>query len=99
MTESSGINLLHWATIANRANLIPLLAAAGVPVNAKDEAGYTPLMYAATIDFGETASLRALLKSGADGRIRNADGRTAAEQARWFQHANLESALKSFQNR
>src|SRR6185312_10365465 len=96
MTESSGINLLHWATIANRANVIPALAAAGVPVNAKDEAGYTPLMYAATIDFGETSSLRALLKAGADPKIRNNEGRTALEQARALQHVNLEAALKAF---
>lgn len=95
MTESSGINLLHWAAIANRAEVIPALARAGVPVNAKDENGYTPLMYAATIDFGETSSLRALLKAGADPTIRNADGFTAIEQAHRLGHVNLESALKS----
>jgi ankyrin repeat protein len=99
MTESSGINLLHWAAIANRAAVIPALVAAGVPINAKDENGYTPLMYAATIDFGKTSSLDALLKAGADPNIRNADGRTALEQAHWLRHANLESALKSFQRR
>lgn len=94
LTESSGINLLHWAVIANRPAVIPLLVEAGVSINAKDEFDFTPLMYAATIDFGDTASLRALLKAGADPKIRNGDGRTALEQARYYQHVNLESVLK-----
>jgi ankyrin repeat protein len=49
LTESSGINLLHWATITNRAAVIPILVKAGVPLNATDDFGYTPLMYAATV--------------------------------------------------
>lgn len=84
VTEGSGINLLHWAAIANRPTVIPLLVEAGVPINAKDENDYTPLMYAATIDFGDQAVYRALLKAGADPSIRNADGRTALEQSRMF---------------
>jgi len=94
LTESTGINLLHWAAIANRPEVIPALVEAGVPINAKDDSEFTPLMYAATIDFGDTASLRALLKAGADPRIRNGAGRTAAEQAWQFRHVNLESILR-----
>ncbi len=98
LTDGSGINLLHWAAIANRPDVIPALAEAGVSINAQDEAGFTPLMYAATIDFGDTASLRALLKAGADPKIRNSDGRTAVEQALVYlkshSHVNLEAILK-----
>jgi ankyrin repeat protein len=94
MTESTGINLLHWATIANRPEVIPVLAEAGVPINAMDEFHYTPLMYAATIDFGDARVLKALLKAGADPRIRNGEGRTAIEQARYYRHALLEKALQ-----
>jgi ankyrin repeat protein len=94
MTESTGINLLHWATIANRPEVIPVLAAAGVPINAMDEFHYTPLMYAATIDFGDARVLKALLKAGADPKIRNDEGRTALEQARYYRHALLEKALQ-----
>jgi ankyrin repeat protein len=94
MTESTGINLLHWATIANRPKVIPVLAEAGVPINAMDEFHYTPLMYAATIDFGDARVLKALLKAGADPKIRNDEGRTALEQARYYRHALLEKALQ-----
>ena len=94
LTESTGINLLHWATITNRPGVIPLLAAAKVPLNALDDYGYTPLMYAATIDFGDTAALSALLKAGADRKIKNDEGRTALEQARHYHHTRLESALR-----
>jgi ankyrin repeat protein len=94
LTESSGINLLHWAVIANRPKVIPELVAAGVPLNATDEFHYTPLMYAATIDFGDTLSAQALLKAGADRKIRNDQGRTAIEQARHYRHVNLETVLR-----
>jgi ankyrin repeat protein len=93
LTESSGVNLLHWATITNRSSVIPLLAKAGVPLNDPDKAGFTPLMYAATLDYGNTTSLRALLAAGADPAARNAEGRTALEQARYFKHQALESEL------
>jgi ankyrin repeat protein len=93
-TEATGINLLHWAAITNRAAVVPILVQAGAALNATDENGYTPLMYAATIDFGDADVLRALLHAGADRKIRNADGRTPAEQARHYRHSQLEAALQ-----
>jgi ankyrin repeat protein len=92
--ESSGVNLLHWATITNRASVIPVLAAAHVPINDTDDNGFTPLMYAATIDQGDTATLRELLKAGADRKIRNTDGKTALDLARRFKHTQHIDALK-----
>ncbi len=94
LRESSGVNLMHWATITNRPGVIPELAHAGVDVNAIDEAGYTPLMYAATIDFGDTAVLEALLAAGADRTIRNGSGRTPLQQARRLGHLQLARALE-----
>jgi ankyrin repeat protein len=94
IVESSGINLLHWAAIANRAAVIPALVDAQVPINAMDDNGFTPLMYAATIDFGDTDVLKALLKAGADKKIRSLEGRTPAAQARQYKHSRLEAALR-----
>lgn len=94
LMESSGVNLLHWATITGRASVIPLLAKAGVPLNETDKAGFTPLMYAATIDFGNTAALRALLSAGADQTIKNPEGLDALAQAHHLQHTAIETELK-----
>jgi ankyrin repeat protein len=93
LVERTGVNLLHWATITNHADVIPELANAGVDINAIDDAGFTPLMYAATIDFGDSATLRALLAAGADRTIRNESGRTALQQARRLGHARLARIL------
>ena len=93
-TERSGINLLHWATITNRASVIPVLAKAGVDIDAQDDHGYTPLMYAATIDQGDAETLRALLAAGADRTIRNDEGRTPLAQARRLKHVLLAEVLK-----
>jgi len=94
LTESSGINLLHWATIANRFAVIPVLAAAHVPLDARDDFGFTPLMYAVTLDNGNTYAIEELLKAGADRGIRNQEGRTPLDQARRYKHSQLADALK-----
>jgi ankyrin repeat protein len=90
----SGVNLLHWAAITDRPALVPILVAAHVPINDTDDNGYTPLMYAATIDFGDTQLLQALLKGGADKSIRNYEGRTPLAQAQRFRHSSLAAALR-----
>jgi ankyrin repeat protein len=74
--------------------MIPALVEAGVPLNASDESGYTPLIYAATIDFGDAEAVKILLQAGADRNIRNGEGRTALEQASHYGHALLEAALR-----
>jgi ankyrin repeat protein len=94
LKDSSGVNLLHWAAITDRPALIPLLVAAKVPINDMDDNGYTPLMYAATIDFGDDEVLKALLKAGADKTIRNYENRTPIAQAKHYKHSRLEAALR-----
>ena len=94
IVEGTGINLLHWAAITNRPAIIPILVEERVPINAMDDQGFTPLMYAATIDFGDAEVLKALLKAGADKSIPNLEGRTALAQARRYKHSHLEAALK-----
>jgi ankyrin repeat protein len=94
LTDGSGVNLLHWAAITDRPSLIPILAEAHVPINATDDHGFTPLMYAATIDFGDDDVLKALLNAGADKSIRNSENRTPLAQAKYYKHSRLEQALR-----
>jgi ankyrin repeat protein len=93
LVERTGVNLLHWATITNRADVVAELVRSGVDINAIDDAGFTPLMYAATIDFGDTATLSALLTAGADRTIKNESGRTPLQQARRLGHIRLARVL------
>jgi ankyrin repeat protein len=97
--ESSGINLIHWAAITNRASVIPVLVKAGVPLNETDDFGFTPLMYGATLDVGNSDTLKALLDAGADRRIRNDEGRTPLEQARRLKHARAVDVLREAESR
>jgi len=92
--ESTGVSLLHWATITNRTAVIPVLLAAGVPLEAVDGFGFTPLMYAATLDQGETGALEVLLKAGADRSVKNEEGRTPLQQAERLGHAQHANVLK-----
>ena len=92
--DRTGVNLLHWATITNRASVIPILVKAGVPINAIDAAGFTPLMYAATIDQGDDDTLEALRRAGASQRIRNDQGRTPVQQAERLKHKRAAVALR-----
>ena len=59
-----------------------------------DRNGYTPLMYAATIDFGDTGVIEALLAAGADRTARDLDGRTALDQARRCRHTRAADLLR-----
>jgi ankyrin repeat protein len=92
-TESSGINLLHWAVITNRPAVIPVLVEAHVRIDAVDDFGFTPLMRRHH-RFRQRGGCRALLDAGADRSVRSIEGRTALEQARFFKHALLEAALR-----
>jgi N-acyl-D-amino-acid deacylase len=93
--DNTGVNLMHWATITNRSDVIPILVEAKVPLNDIDDNGFTPLMYAATIDFGDTKTLDALLAAGADVTIKDFKNRSPLQQARRLKHANIEAALRA----
>lgn len=92
--DGTGINLIHWAAITNRAAMVPILVNARVPINAIDDFGYTPLMYAATVDEGDTETVRALLAAGANPTLRNDEGRTPLQQARRLGHAEIVEVLE-----
>jgi N-acyl-D-amino-acid deacylase len=89
----TGLGLLGWAAIGNRAALIPALVAKGAKVNHVDHLGMTPLLYAASIDFGDTAAVDALLAAGADVTAKNKGGLSALELARKYGHTAIAERL------
>ena len=71
-------NLLEAAKARNTAAVQKLLGE-GADANAKDNAGWTPLIWAAY--FGRTDTVRALLEKGADVNAKGKDGMTALMNA------------------
>ena len=53
----------------------------------------TPLLYAASIDYGDTAVVESLLAAGADRNVKDKNGRTALELARAYQHTAIANVL------
>ncbi len=53
----------------------------------------TPLLYAASIDYGDTAMVEALLAAGADRNAKDERGRTARELAEAYGHTSIAKAL------
>ncbi len=73
---------LDWAVVAHQTEAVRVLIAGGADVNAVDHFGYTPLMYAATIDYGDSSTVTELLKAGADPNLKDKKGETALAHAR-----------------
>jgi ankyrin repeat protein len=62
-------------------------------VNAKDDAGNTPLIWAAMNNFGNPQVSQALIKAGADVNAKKDTGQTALDIARSNKAASLVSLL------
>jgi ankyrin repeat protein len=92
--DPDGISLLHLAVLTNHVEAAQTLIAAGVPLNETDKHGYTPLLYASTVDFGNGRMVNLLLRDGADPKVRTRAGETALSQAKWFQYPHIRSALE-----
>jgi ankyrin repeat protein len=93
--ERSGITLLDRAVLGNQVEIAQLLIARGADVNRADKIGFTPLLYAASIDFGDSAMMDLLLKSGAHADVRTKDGLTALDLARNYKHTHLIASLEA----
>ncbi len=66
----------------------------GANVNATDKLGMTPLLWAASSDFGDPAMVELLLKAGARPDAKNKDGLTALALAQKYEHRYLVPALE-----
>jgi ankyrin repeat protein len=70
----------------NEVEMARMLIARGANVNSTDKMGMTPLLWAAAMDFGDTAMSALLVKSGARRDVKNKDGLTPLELARQYGH-------------
>src|SRR5262249_24893276 len=91
--DGDGMTALDWATLGNHAGTVELLLKKGARVDHVDKFGMTPLLYAASIDFGDTAVLETLLACGANLRAKNKQGFTALDLANTYNHAMLAKTL------
>jgi ankyrin repeat protein len=87
--DGNGITMLGRCVLNNEVEIARTLIARGANVNVVDKQGMTPLLWAANVDFGDTAMIELLLKSGAKTDARNKDGLTPLELARKHGHTTL----------
>ena len=91
--DGNGITMLGRAALNNEVNMARELIGRGANVNVVDKLGMTPLLWAASMDFGDPAMIELLLKSGAKADARNKDGLTALDLARKYNHTEVIPAL------
>jgi ankyrin repeat protein len=92
--DGNGITMLGRTVLNNEVGMARALIARGANVNVVDKLGMTPLLWAANVDFGDSAMIELLLKSGAKADARNKDGLTPLELARKHSHTTLIPALE-----
>jgi ankyrin repeat protein len=92
--DGNGITMLGRTVLNNEVEMARALIARGANVNVMDKLGMTPLLWAANVDFGDTAMIELLLKSGAKTDARNKDGLTPLELARKHSHTTLVPVLE-----
>jgi ankyrin repeat protein len=84
--DGNNITMLSRSVLNNEVEMARMLIARGANVNSTDKMGMTPLLWAAAMDFGDTAMSELLVKSGARRDVRNKDGLTPLELARQYGH-------------
>jgi ankyrin repeat protein len=92
--DGNQITMLSRSVLNHELGLAKMLIDRGANVNATDKLGMTPLLWAASSDFGDPAMVELLLKAGAKADAKNRDGRTALELARTYKHDYLVPALE-----
>jgi ankyrin repeat protein len=91
--DDEQMSLLAWAAINGRVSTAEVLLSRGADANHKDKYGMTPLLYAASIDYGDTAMIDKLIGRGADVKAKTQKGLTALDLARAYNHSRIASSL------
>jgi ankyrin repeat protein len=87
------ITPLVKAVLGDQVAMAKFLIEKGADVNHVDGNGMTPLLYAASIDFGSPAMIDMLLSKGARLDAKTKEGKTALELARQYTHTHLIASL------
>jgi ankyrin repeat protein len=87
---------LERAVLSNQVEIARLLIHHGASVNHVGQNGMTPLLYAASIDYGDSAMIGLLLKSGAKADATTKEGLTALDLAKKYQHRHLLASLANW---
>jgi ankyrin repeat protein len=87
------VSALDRAVLGNQIKTAKLLIERGANVNYLDRFGMTPLLWAANVDFGDSAMIDLLLASGASKDARTPNGLTALGLAHKYNHKHLLPAL------
>ena len=88
------ITPLVKAVLGDQVEMAKFLIAKGADVNHVDGNGMTPLLYAASIDFGTARMIDMLLASGARSDMKTKEGKTALDLARQYKHTHLIPSLE-----
>jgi ankyrin repeat protein len=91
--DRNEITMLGRAVLNNDVDMAALLVGRGADVNHLDKFGMTPLLWAASIDFGDSQMIDLLLKAGARADMRTKEGATALDLARRYNHTHLIARL------
>ena len=91
--DDDRISVLQWATLNNHVEVLDLLLAGGAKVNHVDNYGMTPLLYAASVYYGDTEIMRKLVAAGADLSVKNKQGQSPVELARSYGHQSMADLL------
>ena len=92
--DGNGITMLGRSVLNNEIEMAKMLIDRGANVNVQDKLGMTPLLWAASSNFGDAEMIELLLKSGARTDTRNKDGQTPLELAKKYNHTELIPALE-----
>ena len=91
--DGDKISLLAWATISNRLSTVQMLLAHGAKLDSVDRFGMTPLLYAASINHGDTSVMEKLIAAGADTSAKTKEGLTALDLAKRYDHEDMAKVL------
>lgn len=92
-SAGEGKTLMHEAVSSGRDELLPLLAGAGLDINARDKRGITPLIQA--VKRGAVATAQTLLDLKADATLQEENGYSPLHIALWHNNPGMIDLLLS----